>query len=458
MRPSQDIRFCTTSDGVSIAYATYGSGYPLIWAPGWITHLERDWFLVGDAVEFLARHFTVIRYDKRGTGMSDRSAPAHDIDARTRDIEAVASALKLRRFALLGVSEGGPIAVSYAAKYPRRVSHLVLMGTYANGSGFTDDDRSRALTTMVRAEWGLATSVFASILVPEANADDRRKFARLCVEGASVDDAIRLLQEIADIDVRPLLSKVKAPTLVLHGKQDQAMPPDQGRVVAAGIPNARLVMVDAGHDFSRMSGSAGDVIRNAVLEHLADVAGDARPAADAAQPERPAADIVAVLFTDLVGHTEVMQRLGDERGRDLLREHERITRTVLGEHGGREVKTLGDGFMASFDSVTAAVDCASALQRAFAARNDAAPPDAPRLDVRVGLNAGEPIAEDGDLFGSTVILASRVAAHAGPGEILIPEPLRHLLSGKTYVYADRGETALKGFDEAVRLYEVRWRD
>jgi len=138
----------------------------------------------------------------------------------------------------------------------------------------------------------------------------------------------------------------------------------------------------------------------------------------------------------------------------VLREHERLTRETLKEYGGKEIKTDGDSFMVSFGSVTKAVDCAIALQRAFAGRNKAAQEP---LHVRVGLNAGEPIEEDGDLFGSTVILASRIAAQAAAGEILIPEPLRHLLSGKSYVYADRGETVLKGFEDAVRLYEVRWR-
>jgi class 3 adenylate cyclase len=163
-----------------------------------------------------------------------------------------------------------------------------------------------------------------------------------------------------------------------------------------------------------------------------------------------ASGLRTILFTDIVGHTEMMRRLGDERGREVLREHERITRDLLKQHGGAEVKTMGDGFMASFASVTKAMDCAIALQRAFAAH------EGEPLHVRVGLNAGEPIEEDGDLFGSTVIMASRIAASAGAGEILIPEPLRHLLSGKSYVYADRGETILKGFEDAVRLYEVRW--
>ena len=151
----------------------------------------------------------------------------------------------------------------------------------------------------------------------------------------------------------------------------------------------------------------------------------------------------------------MMQRLGDERGRDVLREHERITRDVLAEHAGTELKTMGDGFMVSFASVTAAMDCAIALQRSFAEHNASSPEP---LQVRVGLNAGEPIEEDGDLFGSTVILAARVAAKASAGEILIPEPVRHLLTGKNYVYGDRGETTLKGFEDSLRLFEVSWRE
>jgi class 3 adenylate cyclase len=179
---------------------------------------------------------------------------------------------------------------------------------------------------------------------------------------------------------------------------------------------------------------------------------------EAGSPPAPSASESAfrtVLFTDLVGHTEMMQRLGDDRGREVLREHERITRDLLKRHGGAEVKTMGDGFMASFGSVTKAMDCAIALQRAFSARTESMTEP---LHVRVGLSAGEPIEEDGDLFGSTVILASRIAAKAGAGEILAPDTVRGLLSGKGFVFSDRGEFVPKGFEDAVRLYEVRWRD
>ncbi len=159
-----------------------------------------------------------------------------------------------------------------------------------------------------------------------------------------------------------------------------------------------------------------------------------------------------VLFTDIVGHTEMMQRLGDARGRDVLREHERITRETLKAHGGTEIKTDGDSFMVSFGSVTSAVECAVALQRAFASR------EGEPLHVRMGLNAGEPIEDGGDLFGATVILAARIKEQAGTGEILVPETVRGLLSGKGFMFGDRGEFVPKGFDEGVRLWDVRWRE
>ncbi len=161
-----------------------------------------------------------------------------------------------------------------------------------------------------------------------------------------------------------------------------------------------------------------------------------------------------VLFIDIVGHTEMMHRLGDEKGRLVLREHEHLTRVVLKEHGGREVKAMGNGFMASFGSVPKAVQCAIELQKEFSDYNQSAPEP---VHARVGLNAGEPIEEDGDLFGSTVILASRIASKAAPGEILVANAVRELCSGKGFLFADRDEFVAKGFGEPVWVYEVNWR-
>src|SRR3990172_7131151 len=177
----------------------------------------------------------------------------------------------------------------------------------------------------------------------------------------------------------------------------------------------------------------------------------AEPAAAA-----PAGDTVrTILFTALAGPPAMMRRRGDAGGRDVLRDHERVTRAVLKAHAGAEVKTMGDGFMVSFGSITKAVECAIALQRAFAERNESA---AEPLHVRVGLNAGQPIEDEGDLFGETVILAARIAAQAEGGEIMASLAVRELCAGKGFLFADRGELALRGFEDPVRLYQVRWRE
>jgi class 3 adenylate cyclase/alpha-beta hydrolase superfamily lysophospholipase len=453
----RDIRFCTTSDGVRIAYETYGDGYPFVWVQGWISHLELDWFLRGPEIEEWAQKMMIVRYDKRNTGLSDRGLDDLSVETRVRDLEAVVDALKLKRFALEGESEGGPIAIAYAAKYPRRVSHLLLYGTYVKGGWAAGDGSGQAIRELIRTQWGLAQSVFTEMLLPGASAEQRQLFGKLQLGGASVDDAIRLLEAVGSIDVRALLPKITARTLVIHGKEDRAIPYSQGRELAAGIRNASLVTLEGGHDAGAHGTEDALASKQACLDFLADVmkSSDAQPSISEHKLSAPSAvppGVRTILFTDLVGHTEMMRRLGDERGREVLREHERITRDFLKQYGGAEVKTMGDGFMASFSSVTKAMDCAIALQRAFESH------EGEPLQVRVGLNAGEPIEEDGDLFGSMVIMASRVAAQAGAGEILIPEPLRHLLSGKSYVYADRGEVMLKGFEDAVRLYEVRWRE
>ncbi len=170
--------------------------------------------------------------------------------------------------------------------------------------------------------------------------------------------------------------------------------------------------------------------------------------------------LVTILFTDVEGSTALTDRLGDARARELLREHERITREALRAHGGSEVKTMGDGFMASFGSATKALECAIATQKAFAERNESA---AEAIKVRIGLNAGEPIAEDdpggrGDLFGTAVNLAARIASKAEGGEILASNVVRELVAGKGFLFNDRGETELRGFEDPVRVYEVRWEE
>jgi len=189
--------------------------------------------------------------------------------------------------------------------------------------------------------------------------------------------------------------------------------------------------------------------------------GEGEEVAAAAEP--PAAGgLCTILFTDVEGSTALTQRLGDAKAREVLREHERMTREALRAHGGTEVKTMGDGFMASFSSATRALECAIAMQQAFAEHNagvgaQSAAGRMPLL-IRIGLNAGEPIAEDEDLFGTAVNLAARIAAKAEGGEVLASDVVRQLVAGKGFLFSDRGDVVLRGFEDPVRLYEVRWRD
>jgi class 3 adenylate cyclase len=280
------------------------------------------------------------------------------------------------------------------------------------------------------------------------DAEFNREMVAFCHQSATQASAQALFRAMAEIDLASAIAAVDAPTLVLHAEGAGFSSIETSRGLAAGLRNGRLATFDASAGFDMVGGLP--FVERFLDEE--DGRSSAVPAPLESAAAHPSGGTRTILFTDIVGHTEMMQRLGDAKGRDVLREHERITRELLNEFGGAEVKTMGDGFMASFGSVTKAMDCAIALQRAFAAH------EGEPLHVRVGLNAGEPIEEDGDLFGSTVIMASRIAAKASAGQILIPEPLRHLLSGKSYVYADRGETMLKGFEDAVRLYEVRWQE
>jgi len=456
-----EIRYCTTSDGIRIAYSDSGAGYPFLWIPGWVSHRELDAGLT-DLMHKTAPELRVIALDKRGTGLSERNLDDYSLEARLRDLDAVVDAAGIDRFAVGGWSEGGPLAIAYAAAHPEHVTHLCVLGSYADGAGIAGSrELQAAVLGVVRAEWGMGAKLLCDLFLDDASFLTADRFREVQLVGANKRDAHLILDAAMKIDVRGLLPKITAPTLVQHGRDDRVLLIDAGQAIAAGIKGARFISYPGGHvpsaaTFAQQFAAMGEFITGAAPPppERADAKGSAdtpaRPPSDT--PTRPS--LRTVLFTDLVGHTEMMQRLGDERGRAVLREHERITRDLLRQHGGAEVKTMGDGFMASFASVTAAMECAIALQRAI---SSVQLPDS-SLQVRVGLNAGEPIEEDGDLFGATVILASRIAAKADAGEILVPDTVRGLLSGKGFVFGDRGEFIPRGFDEGVRLWDVRWQE
>ncbi len=451
----QEIHFCTAPDGVRIAYAVIGSGPAVVRVPPWVTHLELQWELPGYrvATERLARHFTVVTIEKRGNGLSDRNVTDFSTEARLSDLESVVDDLKLRTFALDGYSEGGPTSIAYAAKYPKRVTRLVLTGTFARGDGLLGTAELRAAAmALVAAEWGVATSTLTDLFLgPEAPTEARRFFANLTQTGCNKEDAIRSMNANLHLDVRPLLSKVRAPTLVIHSRGDRVVPIELGREIASGIRGARFVSRDGAHVLmdAEILKESEKTVTAFLMEDLQPPAAPTKP--DPSRGRSP----VTILFTDMEASTATTQRLGDDAAQRLVRAHNAIVRDALAAHDGSQVKHTGDGIMASFRSATQAVECAVAIQRALAAR---AHEDGEPIRVRIGLNSGEPVSEDDDLFGTAVQLAARVCARAEPGQIVASNVVRELTAGKGLLFADLGDVALRGFEDPVRLYEVRWHD
>jgi DNA-binding winged helix-turn-helix (wHTH) protein/pimeloyl-ACP methyl ester carboxylesterase len=247
----QEIRYCTTNDGIRLAYATTGNGPPLVKASNWLTHLGFEW---GSPIwrhwyEALSLHHSLVRYDERGNGMSQRSVADVSFETWVRDLETVVDAARLDRFPLLGISRGGPIAIAYAVKHPERVTHLVLYGAFAAGLNHTGDphelEARRALVSLMRLGWGLNNPAFCTMFtrrfISGATAEHERWLDELQRVSTSPENAARLMQLDDDIDVRPLLSQVQAPTLVIHCDCDRAVPPEDGRLLAATIPCARYV-------------------------------------------------------------------------------------------------------------------------------------------------------------------------------------------------------------------------
>jgi len=459
----QHIRFCTSSDGTRIAYATAGQGPPLVRGLGWLTHLEYEWEnpLWRTFIDGMSRQNLFVRYDGRGMGLSDRRVSDYSLETQLRDLEAVVDALGLERFALDAFSQGGPTAITYAVRHPERVSHLILYGSFARMGWYLDTEEGRqqaeAMLTLIRQGWGSDVPAFrqllTSLFMPDADIDSIRAFNELQRVSASGDNVVDLMTAMLDIDVRPLLPQVKVPTLVIHRRGDTIIPFESGRELATGIPGARFLPLDGRNHWPLPSESVVRVMAKAIYEFLGE--GEDAPAARGA-PSREPGGLCTILFTDVEGSTALTERLGDAKAREVLRNHERIVREALRAHGGAEVKAMWDGFMASFSSATRALECAIAMQRAFAAHDDEHP-ETP-IRVRIGLNAGEPIAEDEDLFGTAVNVAARIASQAQGGEILASDVVRQLVAGKGFLFADRGEVALRGFEDPMRLYEVRWRE
>ncbi len=440
----QQIRFCTSADGTRIAYATYSDSRerPLLMCRGYGFAQEPCWRQPEQRrlLETVGSQRMVVTYDRRGVGGSQRDVTDLSSAAETADFEAVAEAVGLERFDVISFHMTG---VTYAAKHPTRVARLVLSGPYmrAADTGFL---RNVTRTTdVIRTDWAMARRALASYIFPDGPAELQRWLSNMLRDCMSPEVAAALLEtEAASAnDYTEELSRIQAPTLVLHLGGDSMVPLGAAQQAAALIPNARFVPLEAGREVV-----APDVA-GMIIDFLDVERGTRR---DVKQDSSP--NVVAILFTDIADSTALTQRLGDQRAQGLVRGHNEIVRKSLRQYGGSEIKHTGDGIMASFQSASGALDCAIGIQRAVTEQS------IEHLAVHIGVNAGEPVAEENDLFGTSVQLARRICDAADAGEVLVSDVVRQLAAGKGFVFDERNEATLKGFAEPVRLYSVRWRD
>ena len=441
----QAIQFVTAPDGVKLAVATVGTGPPLIIVPHWITHLELDWEVGRPFFERLASHHLLIRYDKRGSGLSDRGVGDYSAEAHVRDLEAIVDALELRNVALIGESQGAPICITYAAEHPDNVSHLIVYGGYHNGHTAFFRDLVESFASLIRADWDrYGISFMLDVMQPSMPPELHEWATEWSHQAATAEDAAATWLTAFAYDVTSRLSEIKAPTLVVHRRDDRAVPFEQGREIAAGISGARFVPLEGDShvlywDFEPVAAAIESFLLGEEAPHT---------------PVRIEESLRTILFTDMEGSTALTQRLGDAKAQEVLNTHNGVIRTALANHGGSEIKHTGDGIMVSFPAASKALQAAIAVQRLLRDHNREHP-EAP-IRVRIGLNAGEPVAEGGDLFGTAVQLAARICARAEPGQILVSNVVEELATGKDITFVERDKASLKGFTKPIQLHEVAW--
>ena len=438
-----ETRYARAGDGVHIAYQVTGWGpLDVVMVPGFVSHVELAWDMpfYASMLRRLGSFARVISFDKRGTGLSDRTPAVPTLEERMDDVRTVMEAAGADRVALWGVSEGGPMALLFAATYPERTSALVLQGSFARIAcapdhpiGFPRDALAEFIDEFGRL-WGTG-GVLANYYFPTAAEDPgiRHEFARWERNGASPGAMVAVLRMIQAIDVRAILPTISVPTLVVHCTGDPAVPVQHGRHLARHIPGARYIEVAGEDHLTIRPGEHG------LFDDIEEFLTGSRP------PPETDRVLKTLLLTDIVGSTEEAVRLGDRRWHELLDAHDATVRAELEHFRGREVKATGDGFLACFDGPTRAIRCARAISDGARALG---------LEVRAGLHTGECETRGDDLAGVAVHIAARVAALAQPGEVLCSRTVTDLVGGSGISFVDRGVHALKGVPGQWQTFAV----
>jgi pimeloyl-ACP methyl ester carboxylesterase/class 3 adenylate cyclase len=427
---------------VSIAYQVVGDGpIDLVVVPGWISNIEVFWedAHVARFLERLSTFTRLILFDKRGTGLSDRSTEAATLEERMDDVRAVLDAVGSSRAALLGYSEGGTMCLLFAATYPDRTEALITIGSYARRLRapdypfFTSREEGLAAVEAAAADWG--GPVWAEIRIPSV-ADDpivMKWWAKFLRMSASAEAAAALQRMNLEIDVRHVLPMVRAPTLLIHAKDDRGVPVGASRQMAELIPNATLVELDSPDHLPFYDKP------DQIIEHIQTFL------TGGAAPDLSESRVATLMFTDIVGSTETAVAKGDLRFADLLEVHHAAVRAELERYRGEEVNTAGDGFLAAFDGPARAIRCAVAIRETLGAAG---------ITSRIGLHTGECGVRHGDLVGIALHIAARVAEKASPGVVLVSQTVKDLVAGSGLSFEDAGSHHLKGLPDEWHLYSI----
>jgi pimeloyl-ACP methyl ester carboxylesterase len=423
------------SGGISIAYRVQGSGGPtVLFVPGAISNMALDDAapVLARVTERFSRYCRVVRFDKRGTGLSDRNPDALGIEDQVPDIEAVRAAVGSERIVLHGLSQGAAVSVLYALAHPERVSHLILFeGLVCDARDpYASDDTAEPLMDWKEFFGSLDTDFsdfsrrFAQQCFPDAPEDVMAGMTDFLRATASPATFRSLWQGVVGLDLRPRLAGLDVPTLVLHATGDQHHRVSHGRYFAEFIPNARYVEIDSNSHVPTVEDEAAEQIFTAVEEFLTGTV-----------VHSASRRFAAVLFTDIVDSTAEQKRRGDSAWKGVLDVHHADSERLVSQFGGRIVELLGDGVLAEFSAPGEALRAARALLEAARAHG---------LQIRAGLHAGEVYQVGERLLGICVNAAARVADRAGPNEILTTEIVRGLVEGGAFDFEDVGEFDLKG--------------
>jgi class 3 adenylate cyclase/pimeloyl-ACP methyl ester carboxylesterase len=426
------IQYAKTSDGVNIAFAEVGTGDPfvLMVCPGY-GHAELNWTFYGAMRRTMGR---AVWYDARGTGLSDRDAIDFSIEAMLRDFDAVVTRANLDSFVLAAWTQAVPIAVSYAAANPKRVSHLILLDGFSSSRDLGQTPAWRASQSLLETDWLLFTETLGQVMWAHSNPEFGRLFGEFMRACSEPDAHLALWRAWGTYEVTDLLPQIAAPTLVIHNKNNRLMPMAVGQRIAAAIPRARFAIID-----DPTYAAVGEMVERFVEE---------TQAAPEPAPGLPSGTAI-ILFADIADSTGLTERLGDTAFRGKARDLDTALRTVIREHSGTPIegKLLGDGVLAVFTSARQAIEAALACARSG---------DDGGLPLHLGLHAGDVIREDNNVYGGAVNIASRITTLSAPGEVLVSDIVRGLARTSAGVrFEDRGEQALKGVGEAVRVWAVQ---